>query len=261
MRADKLAHELSNLEPRTGLPEHEWCDIERAIGIEKPNKLFRCRVEHYVELALALLPPSFGEAGGLKISAARKHISKIHKDAQRLAETLSKLQAQAELGDKNADWALFYSTYLSGLFLQQQYSDLSSSFVTEEQFLGVPEEWRSDPYQRIRLSAQKFAISVASYLATASEQIMQSLGRSEGGKPMKDAAFNEFVYTLAILYQAMTAKKASVTWDEHKNCYSGRFLNFVLACCRAFVPIYANKTNLAFGKAVQRALKKSPKAA
>lgn len=100
MRADKLANELGNLEPRIELPEEQWCEIELAIGIETPNKLFRSRVEHYVTLALPLQPPSFGEAAGLKLSTARKYISNIHKDSQRLAATLSKLQAQAELGDK-----------------------------------------------------------------------------------------------------------------------------------------------------------------
>jgi hypothetical protein len=257
MRADKLADQLSNLEPRIELPEERWREIEIAVGILEPNKPFRCRVEHYAELALALRPPSFGEAGGLKISAARKHISKIHKDAQRLAETLSNLQAQAELGDKDADWALFHSTHLWGEFLDRQYPGLFGQLVTKEQFPGVPEEWRSDPQHRIMLGAQKFAISATSYLAAASERVMQFLGKSLGGKP-KDTGFDEFVCTFAFLYQDATGKKASVTWDAYKEEYSGPFLRFVLACFRAFAPSYTDKTDVAFGKAVQRALEKLP---
>jgi hypothetical protein len=258
VRTDKLA---DNLEPRTELPEEKWREIEMAIGILEPNKLFRCRVEHFVEVALALAgsdPPSFGEAGGLKLSTVRKHLSKIYKDAQRLAETLSNLQARVELGDKDADWALFHSTRLWGQFLDQQYPGLFGPLVTKEQFPGVPEEWRSDPQHRIMLCAQRFAISVASYLATASERVMQSLGKSKGGTPKQDADFDELVCTLAILYRDVTGNKASVTWDEHKQRYSGAFLNFLLACCRAFAPSYAAKTTLAFGKALQRALKKLP---
>jgi hypothetical protein len=30
MRADKLANELGNLEPRIELPEEQWCEIELA---------------------------------------------------------------------------------------------------------------------------------------------------------------------------------------------------------------------------------------
>lgn len=129
--------------------------------------------------------------------------------------------------------------------------------MTQEQFPGVPEEWRSDPQHRIMLGAQKFAISATSYLAAASERVMQFLGKSQGGKP-KDTGFDEFVCTFAFLYQDVTGKKASVTWNAYKEEYSGAFLRFVLACFRAFAPSYVDKTDVAFGKAVQRALEELP---
>jgi hypothetical protein len=90
---------------------------------------------------------------------------------------------------------------------------------------------------------------------------MQSLGRSEGGTPKKNAGFDEFVCTFAFLYRDVTGEKASVAWDAYKEEYCGPFLDFVLACCQAFAPNYANRTDVAFGKAVQRALEKYPSAA
>jgi hypothetical protein len=144
MRADKIACELGNLEPSVELPEHQWREIELAVGIEGPDKLFRCRVEHCAQLAFAARLPSFGEVGGLKTSTAKKYISKIHKDAERLAKTLSKLQTQAELGDKNADWALFNSAHLWGQLLHQiQTSGVQSSPGND--FRVCPKTWEVTP--------------------------------------------------------------------------------------------------------------------
>jgi hypothetical protein len=98
MRADKLADQLSNLEPHTELPEEQWREIEMAIGILEPNKLFRCRIEHCVELAFALAgsdPPSFGEVDGPKRTVVRPELKKLKSDAKRLADRLSRLQAKA----------------------------------------------------------------------------------------------------------------------------------------------------------------------
>jgi hypothetical protein len=78
MSADKLAEKLNATEPSIDLPEEQWRDIETAIGIEGPDKNFRFRLAHYVQLALGRWgPPSFGEAGGPKQSVARQQLNKV----------------------------------------------------------------------------------------------------------------------------------------------------------------------------------------
>jgi hypothetical protein len=83
---------------------------------------------------------------------------------------------------------------------------------------------------------------------------MQSLGKSKGGTTKQNADFDELVCTLAMLYREITGERPTITWDAYNEGYSGRFLSFMRACCRAFVPRYFDKTDVAFGKAVQRAL-------
>jgi hypothetical protein len=257
MRADKLADQLSNLEPHTELPEEQWREIEMAIGILEPNKLFRCRIEHCVELAFALAgsdPPSFGEVDGPKRTVVRPELKKLKSDAKRLADRLSRLQAKADLGDKSGDWVFYTSTNLWGALLDRDYPGLWNAVVTEDRFPNVPEEWRGDPHTRIILGAQPLAVSAISHLAAASELAMQSLGKSKGGTTKQNADFDELVCTLAMLYREITGERPTITWDASNEGYSGRFLSFMRACCRAFVPRYFDKTDVAFGKAVQRAL-------
>jgi hypothetical protein len=254
MSADKLAEKLNATEASIDLPEEQWRDIESAIGIKEPNKSFRCRVEHHVKLAFAVCgAPSFGKVGGPQIATVRKHLTKIGKDAKRLRDTLSELGALADLGDKSADWAVFTSTLLWGAQLHRDYPELWNAVVTEGRFPKVPNEWRDDEHSRALLGAQPFALSVLTNFAAAAELAEQSLSPSKGGAP-KDIEFDTLVRTLAILYRDETGKKAAVTWDNYKERYGGEFLNFLLACCRSFARNHADKSNLAFGKAVQRAL-------
>ncbi len=77
----------------------------------------------------------------------------------------------------------------------------------------------------------------------------------EGGRP-PDVEFAMLIRALAHFYRRETGKKPSVTWDAYTELYCGAFFDFVKACCRAFAPTYATKTNQALGKATQRALKK-----
>ncbi len=95
------------------------------------------------------------------------------------------------------------------------------------------------------------------YLIDLADFHLDFLPSDQGGRPA-DVEFAVLIHSLAHFYRDETGKKPSVTWDEHHNRYSGAFLNFFQACCRAFAPRYAAKTNQALGKATQRALKKLP---
>ncbi len=94
-------------------------------------------------------------------------------------------------------------------------------------------------------------------LVEQANETLDVMPPDKGGRP-PDVAFEMLLRTLANFYKDETGKKPTVTWDEHNNRYSGTFLKFLQACCRAFAPKYAAKTNQALGKATQRALKKLP---
>ena len=95
-------------------------------------------------------------------------------------------------------------------------------------------------------------------LVEQANETLDVMPPDKGGRPA-DVEFKMLIRTLAIFYKDETGKKPSVTWDEpREQRYSGAFFDFVEACCRAFAPRHATKTNQALGKAIQRALKKLP---
>ena len=95
-------------------------------------------------------------------------------------------------------------------------------------------------------------------LVEQANETLDVMPPDKGGRPA-DVELQMLIRTLAIFYKDETGKKPSVTWDEpREQRYSGAFFDFVEACCRAFAPRYAIKTNQALGKATQRALKKLP---
>lgn len=248
-RADKL----KPAEPCIEVPEERWREIEASIGIQEPNHPFRRCLAHRIDLALdPYSHRSFGQVGGPRIANVKKRISKLNKDAQRLAETLSKLHHDAESGDKNADMALYLTVQCWGELIHKDYPDLWRALAPEDCLSGFPEEW------------EKLALSTVLGLVEASEIAPLSLPESKGGAPVS-ARRDEVICALALVYRDETGKKPSVTWRDCDQQYSGRFLKFLHACFRAFVPQYAKKKdqvlgkeNSAFGKSVQRALKKLP---
>ena len=96
-------------------------------------------------------------------------------------------------------------------------------------------------------------------LVEQANETLDVMPPDKGGRP-PDVELQMLIHTLAIFYKDETGKKPSVFWDHHGEHarYSGAFFDFVEACCRAFAPRYATKTNQALGKATQRALKKLP---
>jgi hypothetical protein len=50
----------------------------------------------------------------------------------------------------------------------------------------------------------------------------------KGGAP-KMLAFDTLIEWLSVAYQNATGRAAKVTWNEHDNCYKGRFVNLVEA--------------------------------
>ena len=95
-------------------------------------------------------------------------------------------------------------------------------------------------------------------LVEQANETLDVMPPDKGGRP-PDVELQMLIRTLAIFYKDETGKKPSVTWDEpREQRYSGAFFDFVEACCRAFAPRHATKTNQALGKAIQRALKRLP---
>ncbi len=250
-------------EPLIELPEEQWREIEAAIGIKEPNLPFRRRFAHHVYLVIEHIGPrAFGEVGGPHLAAVRDHLDKLTKQAQRLADTLSKLQSKAESQDKDADRALYLAVQFWSRLIHNDYPELWRAIAPQDRFADLPESWESDLQGRLSLSyfphqGEKLALAAVSALATGSRAALKTLPVGKGGPP-DDTYLDELISVLALIYAQETGKKATVTWDDYDTKYKGRFLGFVEACLPPLAPKYAQKTNSALGKAIQRAPKIMP---
>ncbi len=95
------------------------------------------------------------------------------------------------------------------------------------------------------------------HLVEQADITLEVMPPDTGGR-LADLKFEMLIRALAHFYRRETGEKPSVPWDAYTELYCGAFFDFVKACCRAFAPKYAAKTNQALGKATQRALKKLP---
>lgn len=72
--------------------------------------------------------------------------------------------------------------------------------------------------------------------------------------PQKNISFEFLIGTLGFYYETYTGQRPTVTWDEHKNRYSGKFFELVNNCLKPLGPDHSKK-NHALGKAIKRILK------
>ena len=251
-------------EPSIPLPEESWREIEAALGSKEPNQALRCKVAHYVEIALAPYGPrTYGEVGGPRTGAVRNLLKVLRRDANSFAGTLVKLKERAESGDKDADQALYLVVQHWSKLLDGRFPDLWKAIAPDDPIPGASDEAKTDLRQHLSMTrlpdqAEALATFAISALSNATEVGLESLPKSKGGAP-KDHVLPELVATLAQLYRDVTVKHPSVTWNEYDERYCGGFFDFVFACLRAFAPKYAELSNLALGKAIQRALKSTQK--
>jgi hypothetical protein len=102
------------------------------------------------------------------------------------------------------------------------------------------------------------ALNVTKQLDTAAHKAWLEIGNDKGG-PSADFAFNGFVKKLIKIYEDATGQKASVTWDEYSELYSGKFYTLIETCLDTLKldsqskKNYKNKNN-ALGKRLQRIL-------
>ena len=104
---------------------------------------------------LALLPigpRSFGTAGGPRVADVKELLDRLNKDARRLAETLLKLQHEAESGEPSADRALYLTLQHCGERIHMVYPELWRAIAPKEYFADFPEEWREDTPGQLSLN-------------------------------------------------------------------------------------------------------------
>jgi hypothetical protein len=193
------------------------------------------------------------------VSNVRKLLAKLRGDAERLATTLSAMQEQSLDSGRDADMALHMAIVNWEELLEQQYPGLWDAIISHRPRLNVPDKEEADFGMRAAhaLLPREFAVISIARLAAACNAALQSLPKVKGGAK-KDIYLDELILTLAIPYRNETCKKPTITTSGITNKYGGSFFRFVLACCRAFAPVYAKKSNQALGKAILRALDKSP---
>ena len=204
--------------PRIGTDEDYRC-IETAAGIETPNHGFRHRLARCIERWAYLSEPDYSNVSQ---ATFLKAVRKLKTDAEHLLRNL------------------IYPTY-NGDDQSEQAQALAYGYAVD---------W---------LGESDVLVQHLHELVEQANETLDVMPPDKGGRPA-DVAFQMLIRTLAKFYMKETKKKPSVTWGHHgeRERYSGAFFDLVEACCRAFAPRYATKTNQALGKATQRALKKLP---
>lgn len=91
-------------------------------------------------------------------------------------------------------------------------------------------------------------------LGSASSEVLKKLGQDTGGRPTVKAALRGFVSGLKNIFEKATGSRATITWHEHRNEYSGFFFDFVHRCLQIADPdeIYSNSS---IGQQIKQALK------
>jgi len=204
--------------PRIGTDE-DYRRIETAAGIETPNHRFRHRLDRCIERWDYHSEPDYSN---VRQATFLKAVRQLKTDAEHLLRDLT------------------YPTYI-GDDQSEQAQALAYGYAMD--FLG----------------ASDVLVQHLHELVEQANETLDAMPPDKGGRP-PDVELQMLIHTLAIFYKDETGKKPSVFWDHHGEHarYSGAFFDFVEACCRAFAPRYATKTNQALGKATQRALKKLP---
>ncbi len=204
--------------PRIGTDE-DYRRIETAAGIETPNHRFRHRLDRCIERWPYLSEPDYSN---VRQAMFLKAVRQLKTHAEHLLRDLT------------------YPTYNGD---DQSEQAQARAYGDAVDFLG----------------ASDVLVQHLHELVEQANETLDAMPPDKGGRP-PDVAFEMLIRTLANFYMKETKKKPSVTWGHHgeRERYSGAFFDLVEACCRAFAPRYATKTNQALGKATQRALKKLP---
>ncbi len=100
---------------------------------------------------------------------------------------------------------------------------------------------------------RKALSSSLSALVTEADEALRMLPQDKGGR-QRDWPFYSLICALASAYEIATDRRPTITFVDLNGCYQGPFFDFVYAVLHHFAP-QKDKTDLALGKTIQRALK------
>jgi hypothetical protein len=201
-------------EPSIELPEEAWREIEAAIGLNETSPGLRCRVAAYVSLYYY----EWSDGGTVRPRHMKEALSKIGCFATSLADYVD-YEGCDEALDNPRTWARVYAV----------------------DSLLSPKE-------------RKAFVATLREISNNAVGTIGGLPKDKGG-PSADGTFVGFVCALATLYHDSTGQMPGVSQPAGGGQYTGPFFRFVRAVSMHLVPAPQRKgTNLALGKALQRAL-------
>ncbi len=99
---------------------------------------------------------------------------------------------------------------------------------------------------------RKSLLSSLSALVTEADEALRTLPPDKGGR-QRDWPFYGLIWALASAYEIATDRRPTITFVDLNGGYQGPFFDFVYAVLHHLAP-QENKTDLALGKTIQRAL-------
>jgi|GEM_PF-4555271 len=231
--------------PRSGFYNHEdledddFNSIANVIGISHVPDTFKNEIHHAIKHYLSEKGYVFRPSP----SEAKNAIKTLIKKVNAYLRNISNPEKAKALMD-------FLNIYNGSVKDIATIDDLSLQLLCSTDVFSAEEI-----YQLI----EKKTISrkEATKLREAAEKALEHVGIDKGGRPRTRSSLHGFIYSLANIYERLTGRKASITYDDYspKQPYKGKFYDFVK---EILVSIYANddiNKNISFGQELKRTIK------